>query len=158
MPKGYVNTLDCILLSITIRDDGCWTLPHKHNGRGYVRIELRGQRYSAHRLLYETLRGPIEEGLVLDHLCRNRACVNPDHLEPVSCGENLLRGETANARRAAQTHCVNGHPFDEVNTHYRKEGHRECRVCMLIRERRRIAKLRGPYVEHPLKLVSGDAE
>lgn len=105
-----------------------------HGPNGYVWVS-RGRL--AHRVAYEQARGPIPEGLELDHLCRNRACVNPDHLEPVTHRENLLRADTFAARHAAQTHCVNGHEFTPDNTYIRTrpEGGRECRACRKARNR-----------------------
>jgi len=83
----------------------------------------------AHRVAYELLVGPIPEGMTLDHLCRNRACVNPTHLEPVPLIENLRRGEGFAARNAGKTHCPKGHLYDEHNTYAWKPGMRRCRVC-----------------------------
>ena len=83
----------------------------------------------AHRVVYEILVGPIPVGLELDHLCRNRACVNPDHLEPVTTRTNLLRGYSPWACRARQTHCKRGHEFTPENTYGTGDGRRYCRTC-----------------------------
>jgi hypothetical protein len=75
-------------------------------------------------LVYETFIGPIPENLVIDHLCRNRACQNPFHLEPVTPEENTKRGA-----RATMTHCKNGHPFSGLNLVFSSSGSRICRIC-----------------------------
>lgn len=82
-----------------------------------------------HRVAYELLVAPIPAGLQIDHLCRNRSCWNPHHLEVVTSRENTLRGKSFAARHAAQTHCHLGHPFDDVNTRIRPDGSRLCRAC-----------------------------
>lgn len=108
--------------------DECWgwTAATYHNGYGSF---WNGQRtMRAHRFAYERLVGPIPEGLQIDHLCRNPACVNPGHLEPVTRRENILRGEGITAQQARKTHCVHGHPFDEENTYVHPRG-RTCRAC-----------------------------
>ncbi|TDD77726.1 HNH endonuclease [Actinomadura rubrisoli] len=81
-----------------------------------------------HRFVYESLVGPIPEGLVLDHLCRVRACCNPAHLEPVTDRVNILRGASITAANARKTHCDHGHEFTSQNT-YRHRGRRLCRAC-----------------------------
>ena len=110
----------------------CWNwIASKYpNGYGQFVHGLNGRfkGIGAHRYAYELLVGPIPEGLQIDHLCRNRACVNPSHMEAVTQRVNLLRGETIAARQARQTQCVRGHPFNEVNT-YSWKGHRKCRAC-----------------------------
>lgn len=83
----------------------------------------------AHRVVYEEARGPIPAGMTLDHLCRNRRCVNPDHLEPVTNRENILRGTSPSAIHARKTHCPKGHPYDLANTRIRSNGARACRTC-----------------------------
>lgn len=118
------------------RENGCWDW-RLSLVKGYGVVNIDGKKVAAHRFVYELCEGPIPEGLTLDHLCRNRRCVNPAHLEPVTGRENTLRGEGLAARQARQTHCIHGHPFDEANTGYHKTGARYCRAC--DRERRRAA-------------------
>lgn len=100
------------------------------SGYGQVYIESRKGPAMAHRLVYEALVGEIPEGLHLDHLCRNRACVNPDHLEPVTRKVNILRGESPFALNSRRTHCVKGHELTSDNIYHRKDRNtRECKAC-----------------------------
>jgi hypothetical protein len=108
---------------------GCWLWLRTLDRDGYGSIQVNKRHMRAHRVSYETHRGPIPDGLQIDHLCRVRCCVNPDHLEPVTCRENLMRGDTAAARYAAATVCKHGHPFDQANTLYTREGRRVCHAC-----------------------------
>lgn len=107
---------------------GCWLWTGTSSRKGYGGFDRRG----AHRVAYETLRGPIPVGLTLDHLCRTPACVNPDHLEPVTMQINVLRGTGPTAINARATSCPKGHPYDPANTVvYFQAGsiHRRCRTC-----------------------------
>jgi hypothetical protein len=116
----------------------CWPWLAGTTGGGYgyiVKGGKHGKMLGAHRVAYELTVGPIPPGLCIDHLCRNRACVNPAHLEPVTMQTNLLRGETAAAANAAKTACKRGHPFDEANTGRQDGGYRECRTCRRTRDR-----------------------
>lgn len=91
-----------------------------------------------HRVVYELLVGPIPEGLQLDHLCRNRVCGNPDHLEPVTNRENWIRGENLTARTVRNDICQRGHPFS-ANARVRPNGSRTCRACERLAYERRKA-------------------
>lgn len=97
----------------------------------------------AHRHAYRLIKGSIPDGMVLDHLCRIPLCVNPDHLEPVTLGENVLRGIGTSAINKRKTHCVNGHEFTPENTRIGRTGHRACRACDRANARKRL-KENGP--------------
>lgn len=113
----------------------CWEwTANKSEGYGLLK---RGQKqHKAHRYVYEALVGPIPEGMTLDHLCRNRSCVNPDHLEPVTFAENARRSP-AGMRAVRKAHCKNGHRFDEANTYMHPTNNSQrCRACHRDEERR----------------------
>jgi len=117
--------------------DGCWEWVAAIGGGGYGVVRNDGRQQAAHRVLYEIMVGPIPAGLQLDHLCRNRRCVRPGHLEPVTCGENIRRGTAGGIRGAqqqAKTHCPAGHAYDEDNTRLAR-GRRICRACDNSRKR-----------------------
>lgn len=110
---------------------GCWLwMGCQRRGYGGYRVGGKGSAFrGAHRVAYETLVGDVSSGLQLDHICRNRDCVNPAHLEPVTARENTLRGQTPAARNAAKTHCPKGHAYDAENTHLDETTGRHIRVC-----------------------------
>lgn len=117
--------------------DGCWEWQGSLDQEGYARFQVGQKIVKAYRWSYEQFVGPVPDGQVLDHLCRNRACVRPDHLEPVENRENILRGVGVTARNARKTHCKRGHEFTPENTYTEKGGRRTCRTCKTEREKKR---------------------
>lgn len=111
--------------------DGCWLWKASVNNQGYGRFSVESRAQYAHRVAFVLFRGPVPDGLVIDHLCRVRRCVNPAHLRAVTQRENILaEGSLSDSRvRAMKTHCLRGHPFDAANTLVNKHGHRACRMC-----------------------------
>lgn len=127
---------------VTIEDRGyetpCWVSNRAAHPKGYTKIGYQGRTWLTHRLAYTVYVGEIPNGMQLDHLCKVPACCNPDHLEPVTCRENLLRGDTITATEAAQTHCKNNHPLTGSNLYRRPDrpNSRGCRACRTAAKRR----------------------
>lgn len=113
----------------------CWEWTGARTGNGYGKCSVAdGRVRDAHVQSYVMAHGEVPPGLELDHLCRNKPCVNPDHLEAVTRRENLLRANGWSGVNARKTHCKNGHPFDESTTKLKPLG-RECRTCDADRQR-----------------------
>lgn len=117
------------------------------DGKGYGKVMFNYKSYRAHRVMYERHIGTIPEGMVIDHLCRNKSCVNPKHLEPVTQRENIHRGVGvvgSPSNNAQKTHCKRGHEFTPENTLvYMRNEHetqRRCRTCMRAYQRKRYAE------------------
>ena len=132
-----------------IRGD-CWLWMGARTSPGYGELQMgsmkdgtRGPQL-AHRLAYEHWVGPIPADLEIDHLCRVRACVNPEHLRLVTRMENLMAAgsECVAKRNAEKDHCLHGHAFDLENTYHRSNGWRECRTCVRDRQRERQRRIR----------------
>ncbi len=122
------------LLVHIFNPDECWNYRNKPYNTGYGMFSFNGKRRTAHRVTYQLMRGPIPESMQLDHLCRNRLCVNPFHLEIVTSQENLLRGDTLAAKNAAKTVCLRGHLLSGPNLYLYENKHtgklrRECKEC-----------------------------
>lgn len=108
-----------------VTESGCWEWNGYRTRQGYGKATVDGVHGTlVHRWAYEVFVGPIPPGLEIDHLCSNRACCNPEHLEPVSHDVNVARG-----RRAQQTHCKRGHPLSGDNIWLDSIGRRRCREC-----------------------------
>lgn len=143
-PTGYV-----------IQENGCWEWVGAVNPQtGYGQTWEDGVCLTPHRMMYQRTKGVIPEGLEIDHLCRNRLCCNPDHLEAVTARVNIARSNAPNAVAGRTGICKRWHPFDEKNTYTRPNGMRMCRTCQLTptlrarkvekqRERRRLAREAG---------------
>lgn len=111
----------------------CWNWKgaiKKEPRGGHARIAVGGKAKLAHRMVYEIFYGKIPQELEIDHLCRNRRCVNPLHLEAVTHRENVLRGEGFAAKNAKKTHCPKGHPHSKENTYWYKF----CKYCKQCRK------------------------
>lgn len=124
-------------------ETGCWRWTGARDSRGYGNVRVgRGVR-KAHRIIYELVRGPIDSTLDCDHLCRQRSCVRPSHIEPVPHKVNVRRGAARTvpaARQRAKTHCPRGHAYNWENTYVQPStGGRCCRTCDREKKRRNFS-------------------
>jgi hypothetical protein len=141
MSRYYGSHQERIERNVVVTPAGCWQWQGNLSDRGYGLLTADRRAWRAHRFAYEVFVGPIPEGLTIDHLCRNRACVNPAHLEPVTHRTNVLRSASsitgANIRK---THCPQGHPYDDENTYVVPSTRgRMCIICIRARSRRSAA-------------------
>lgn len=127
---------------------GCWRWTAYIDPFGYGRFSAAGE-IRAHRWSYKHFVGPIPDGLVIDHICRVRCCVNPAHLRAVTSGENTWApGSIAPAKILGTSEaCVNGHPWTEASTRLNSKGYRSCRICANESNRRQRADARSQICE-----------
>lgn len=151
MNKGLANVrfrkvnsvADALTMYSVDPSTGCWIWSGSVNGQGYGRISIGGRRYQAHRIFMEAS-GADLRGLVADHKCRNRLCVNPKHLRAVTVGENGKENSISPwGKNAAKTHCIRGHELSGNNLHVDSDGYRRCRTCRAERWRSRKKRLRA---------------
>lgn len=126
------------------KTDGCWLwLGSTRSYRGYGRFTVDGRLLMAHRIAYLLEVGPIPNDYQIDHLCRVRNCVRPDHLEAVTQHVNILRSEAPSAVNAQRSECVHGHALTPGNTYVTPDGRRQCRTCIRDRLARSEARRRA---------------
>jgi hypothetical protein len=147
------KTIDDRLFEVRVLDNDCWEWQGYTDKQGYgficVRRDGKKTTPSIHRYFYENLVGEIPDGAHLDHtchnkdescpggkICRHRRCANPDHLEPVTPEENILRGKGEAAKNAAKTHCPEGHEYSDENTYIEPKGGRQCITCRKVTQKK----------------------
>lgn len=128
---------------------GCWLWTGGLNSKGYGQVWVNGRTRPAHRVIYQITRGPIGTGLELDHRCRVRWCVNPDHLEQVTSKENTRRGLGPSGIAMRATHCRWGHELSGINLRLVKGGERLCVACTLRRSREQRERRASPLLRAP---------
>jgi len=143
-----------------------WTAGRDHQDYGRFALHHKKKRAAlAHRVAYYFVKGEIPDGLEIDHLCRNRACVNPDHLEAVAHRLNVQRGDlspqgaAARERQRAKTHCPHGHPYSGENLIIQKKsGGRACRICTRAAIKRWYWERGGKERNHERYVEKRDAD
>lgn len=145
-----------------VTESGCHLWIGACGASGYGHFSIRANKYQyAHRMAYELIYGPIPESMEIDHLCRVRCCVNPDHLEAVTKKENSHRSESFAGKNSRKTHCPLGHPYAGNNLHVYPNGYRRCKVChaeTFARFKRNHPTYMRDYQREAVKRLNGQWE
>jgi hypothetical protein len=155
----HVDEIARLVAKLEFDAAGCWLWTGARQGAGYGHVGLRGQVWLVHRVMYQICNGPIPPGLVLDHKCGIPSCCNPDHLEPVTIGENNKRAATRKGRNhhlGKRDHCKYGHPLTGSNVriiHDPRGDFRVCRICAAEAQRRWRLKQERTSAVAPTKSV-----
>lgn len=140
-----------LLRQSILTPSGCIEWTGTINKEGYAIVKYQGRSIGAHRAAYFTQVGPIPTGWEVDHVCRNRRCINIEHLEAVTKRENILRSDNFVAINARKTHCHRGHEFTQENTAWLPGNRRECKACRKITRAADDAPPHG--IQRPLRVV-----
>jgi hypothetical protein len=140
-PTAYMTPIGRLMCDVVALENGCWQWQRPLSD-GYGHLTFRGEPYTAHVFSWLSHGKTIPDGEQLDHLCRNRACVNPDHLEPVPPGVNTQRGDCPNMRLHISGFCKDGHRMTPDNV-YRSNKGLSCKRCCLARANARNARIRA---------------
>jgi hypothetical protein len=144
-PKSQIRSSKDRFDSMVYQDpnSGCWIWTGALGGGEYGVFWYERKQIPAHKWIYEHMRGRVNSSKQLDHLCRVRCCVNPNHLEEVTCRENLMRGNTLAAMNYKKTHCIRGHELSGDNLYTYPDGKRQCRKCYRVAEQRFLDRKRN---------------
>lgn len=137
MPRKPIPVATRLWPKVVWQSNGCWYWTGSKADGGYGVICVNGVQRLVHRVAYELVKGPIPKGMEIDHLCRNRICCHPSHLEVVTRAENIKRANEA------RTTCSRGHLINELNMYYTLSGLRRCRKCRCIRNKDKRERLKG---------------
>lgn len=140
MPRWTLTIDRMMKRKITKDPSGCWLWIGRMSKGGYGRVNSNHKQWLAHRFFYTQMRGEIPDGMQIDHLCKNRRCVNPEHLEAVTSRENNRRSESPSAKNALRLKCIHGHALSGENLYVTPDGRRQCKACRAARTSEYIRK------------------